>query len=124
MEGAPSDCLQQQGHSPPVQEGVSSSDLVQQQQQDEGQQLQQQQQGEDGLVQQTLLQLQPLQAVLDQQQQPQEAHSSVFCVAGDPCSVCHDEFVSGCEVLQLPCRHCFHEHCLAPWLMEVRGSSI
>jgi len=46
----------------------------------------------------------------------------VFCSAGEPCSVCHDEFVAGAEVMQLPCRHCFHESCLLPWLSEVRQS--
>lgn len=32
-----------------------------------------------------------------------------FCVAGEPCTVCHEEFQAGCEVMQLPCKHCFHE---------------
>jgi hypothetical protein len=36
--------------------------------------------------------------------------------------VCHEDFVAGCEVVQLPCRHCFHEHCLTPWLQQVRGA--
>jgi len=31
------------------------------------------------------------------------------CSAGDPCPVCHDEFGEGGTVVQLPCRHCFHE---------------
>jgi hypothetical protein len=47
---------------------------------------------------------------------------SVFCSAGEPCTVCHEEFTAGAEVLQLPCRHCFHETCLLPWLQEVSSS--
>lgn len=44
------------------------------------------------------------------------------CSAGDPCPVCHDEFGEGGTVVQLPCRHCFHEDCILPWL-EVRAPS-
>ena len=36
--------------------------------------------------------------------------------AGQQCTVCHDDFVADAEVVQLPCRHCFHEHCILPWL--------
>ena len=36
--------------------------------------------------------------------------------AGQQCAVCHDDFVAEAEVVQLPCRHCFHEHCILPWL--------
>ena len=36
--------------------------------------------------------------------------------AGQQCAVCHDDFVADAEVVQLPCRHCFHEHCILPWL--------
>jgi hypothetical protein len=43
------------------------------------------------------------------------------CKAGEPCSVCHDEFGAGEEVLQLPCLHCFHGGCIKPWLDEVGG---
>ncbi|KAK9814583.1 hypothetical protein WJX72_008201 [[Myrmecia] bisecta] len=38
------------------------------------------------------------------------------CKAGEPCSVCHDEFAEGGEVVQLPCKHCYHEDCIIPWL--------
>lgn len=44
------------------------------------------------------------------------------CRAGDPCTVCHDEFEGGAEVMQLPCKHCFHQDCLLPWLDTVRPS--
>lgn len=47
------------------------------------------------------------------------AIEAAFCTAGEPCTVCHEEFVAGCEVVVLPCRHCFHEACLLPWLSEV-----
>ncbi|KAL4452673.1 hypothetical protein ABPG75_008335 [Micractinium tetrahymenae] len=36
--------------------------------------------------------------------------------AGEPCSVCHDEFREGEEVLELPCSHNYHKDCLLPWL--------
>ena len=35
---------------------------------------------------------------------------------GDPCAVCRDEYAEGDRVAQLPCSHCFHPHCLWPWL--------
>lgn len=41
------------------------------------------------------------------------------CRAGDPCTVCHDDFEAGAEVMQLPCKHCFHQDCLLPWLDAV-----
>jgi hypothetical protein len=55
-----------------------------------------------------------------QQQEQQQQQVKVFCVAGEPCTVCHEDFVAGHQVLQLPCFHCFHEACLHPWLREVR----
>ncbi|KAI7836347.1 hypothetical protein COHA_009770 [Chlorella ohadii] len=36
--------------------------------------------------------------------------------AGEPCSVCHDEYREGEEVLELPCGHNYHADCLLPWL--------
>jgi hypothetical protein len=47
------------------------------------------------------------------------AAAAAFCSAGEPCTVCHEEFVAGRQVVALPCRHCFHEACLLPWLGEV-----
>ena len=41
------------------------------------------------------------------------------CKAGDSCTVCRDEYQAGGEVVQLPCRHCFHEECIMPWLEQV-----
>ena len=41
------------------------------------------------------------------------------CEAGDPCTVCHDSYEEGDMVVQLPCKHCFHEDCILAWL-EVR----
>ena len=38
------------------------------------------------------------------------------CRSGEACTVCHDEFAAGAEVVQLPCRHCFHDTCIRPWL--------
>ena len=38
------------------------------------------------------------------------------CKAGEPCTVCHDDFVAGITVVELPCLHCFHEDCILPWL--------
>mmetsp|Transcript_1055 Transcript_1055/g.3222 ORF Transcript_1055/g.3222 Transcript_1055/m.3222 type:complete len:862 (-) Transcript_1055:479-3064(-) len=38
------------------------------------------------------------------------------CQPGDTCSVCRDEFKEGQEVVQLPCKHCFDEGCIMPWL--------
>lgn len=38
------------------------------------------------------------------------------CSAGDPCTVCHDDIGEGTTVVQLPCKHCFHEECILPWL--------
>lgn len=38
------------------------------------------------------------------------------CKPGEACTVCHDEFLPGLQVVQLPCKHCFHEACIRPWL--------
>ncbi|GAX83157.1 hypothetical protein CEUSTIGMA_g10583.t1 [Chlamydomonas eustigma] len=40
------------------------------------------------------------------------------CAAGEPCTVCHETFEGGHQVLELPCKHCFHEDCILPWLKE------
>ncbi|KAL6754614.1 hypothetical protein V8C86DRAFT_1812096, partial [Haematococcus lacustris] len=40
------------------------------------------------------------------------------CEPDDTCSVCLDSMASGEEVMQLPCRHCFHEGCITPWLEQ------
>lgn len=34
------------------------------------------------------------------------------------CSICLDEFVRGDAVRQLPCKHIFHDDCVAKWLTE------
>ena len=47
------------------------------------------------------------------------ANSSAACKIGDACTVCHDDFDEGTEVMQLPCKHCFHQDCLLPWLEAV-----
>lgn len=39
-----------------------------------------------------------------------------FAREGDPCTICHDDFVAGSKVAELPCTHCFHSDCLFPWL--------
>ncbi len=43
------------------------------------------------------------------------------CLPGEQCTVCHDAFETGGEVVELPCRHCFHEDCILPWLRQVGG---
>ncbi|GLI71449.1 hypothetical protein VaNZ11_016664 [Volvox africanus] len=40
------------------------------------------------------------------------------CEPGELCTVCHDAFEHGAEVVELPCRHCFHEDCIMPWLRQ------
>jgi DNA-directed RNA polymerase subunit RPC12/RpoP len=34
------------------------------------------------------------------------------------CSVCKDDFEVDQEILNLPCKHCFHDECIKPWLKE------
>jgi E3 ubiquitin-protein ligase RNF115/126 len=34
------------------------------------------------------------------------------------CSVCKDEFEISQTILNLPCKHCFHDECIYPWLKE------
>lgn len=36
--------------------------------------------------------------------------------ASDACTVCQEPFAVGEEVTFLPCRHAFHNDCIAPWL--------
>ncbi|KXZ53849.1 hypothetical protein GPECTOR_6g767 [Gonium pectorale] len=46
------------------------------------------------------------------------------CRAGEVCTVCHDAFEAGGEVVELPCRHCFHEGCIMPWLQQVLSAQV
>eukprot|EP00878_Enallax_costatus_P035234 GHUV01039245.1.p1 GENE.GHUV01039245.1~~GHUV01039245.1.p1 ORF type:complete len:308 (+),score=69.36 GHUV01039245.1:63-986(+) len=79
-----------------------------------------------------ILQQQVLQDVADLAQQQQHTadlaatvvlSSSIstsvraFCTAGEPCTICHEEFQAGSEVVQLPCKHCFHEVGCVGWLV-------
>jgi E3 ubiquitin-protein ligase RNF115/126 len=34
------------------------------------------------------------------------------------CSVCKDDFEINQELINLPCKHSFHDECLSPWLIE------
>ena len=34
------------------------------------------------------------------------------------CSVCKEDFVIGSKLMDLPCKHAFHEECLMPWLNQ------
>lgn len=34
------------------------------------------------------------------------------------CSVCKDDFEMDQQIINLPCKHSFHEDCLTPWLTE------
>ena len=36
-----------------------------------------------------------------------------------PCAICKDEFEKDEEVIDLPCKHHYHESCIVPWLKEV-----
>jgi hypothetical protein len=44
------------------------------------------------------------------------AEGEAVCSAGEQCTVCHDAFEEGKDVVELPCQHCFHEECVLPWL--------
>ena len=50
---------------------------------------------------------------------PLRADRPAACKIGDACTVCHDDFEEGTEIVQLPCKHCFHQDCLLPWLEAV-----
>ncbi|XP_073035306.1 E3 ubiquitin-protein ligase RING1-like [Primulina eburnea] len=34
----------------------------------------------------------------------------------ESCSICLEDFYTGCEVLSMPCSHIFHEDCIKKWL--------
>jgi hypothetical protein len=41
------------------------------------------------------------------------------CAAGgEECAICQEEFAGGQKVAALPCRHAFHEPCIAMWLQR------
>jgi hypothetical protein len=39
-----------------------------------------------------------------------------ICKAGEACTVCHEVFAEGDQVMELPCNHSFHDGCILPWL--------
>ncbi|KAI8824062.1 uncharacterized protein EV422DRAFT_576542 [Fimicolochytrium jonesii] len=39
-------------------------------------------------------------------------------ISTDCCAICIDNFGVGCRVRELPCRHCFHDTCIDPWLLH------
>lgn len=45
-----------------------------------------------------------------------EATDAACARAGDTCTICHDEFPDDAEVVELPCKHCYHGDCIMPWL--------
>lgn len=48
------------------------------------------------------------------QKDPDEGEAAA--AAGEPCSICHEAYGAGDEVVELPCDHCFHPDCVMPWL--------
>jgi len=32
------------------------------------------------------------------------------------CSVCYDDFIDQCEIIELPCKHVYHQSCIVKWL--------
>uniref|UniRef100_A0A1D2ACM3 RING-type domain-containing protein n=1 Tax=Auxenochlorella protothecoides TaxID=3075 RepID=A0A1D2ACM3_AUXPR len=48
------------------------------------------------------------------QKDPGEGEAAA--AAGEPCSICHETYSPGDEVVELPCDHCFHPDCVMPWL--------
>ncbi|ORX74692.1 hypothetical protein DL89DRAFT_208613, partial [Linderina pennispora] len=39
----------------------------------------------------------------------------------EDCSICQDEYKQGEEVVELPCKHLFHDECIKHWL-NVNGT--
>ena len=37
-----------------------------------------------------------------------------------PCAVCKDDFEIDEKVIDVPCKHQYHELCIVPWLKEVK----
>ncbi|KAF9121126.1 hypothetical protein BGW39_010830 [Mortierella sp. 14UC] len=52
---------------------------------------------------------------------PKHTLSDEELEAKTECSVCKDEFTKEDNLLQLPCKHIFHEDCIKPWL-KVSGT--
>ncbi len=48
----------------------------------------------------------------------ESSRDQLFTMVGDEslCAICIDPLVDGSSVRILPCNHCFHEHCLGPWV--------
>ncbi len=40
---------------------------------------------------------------------------------GDGCSVCTEDFQHGDDVVELPCKHRFHRHCILKWFEQRRN---
>ena len=39
------------------------------------------------------------------------------------CPVCQEEFKENEEIIEMPCKHGFHQSCLLTWLKEVNNSN-
>ena len=52
---------------------------------------------------------------------PQALQVTIVCRKVTSCVICHEDFHTGTEALQMPCQHIFHSACLLHWL-KIRNS--